>query len=128
MTNAVKHFRYKARGKRRIHQRPAAEHLAPDAEHLAACRPWLTAELAVVKPDVLGCLGAVAAQELLGPSVRVTRDRGRRLDAPSLAPAALVTAHPSSILRSRDKTERDSAFNALVDDLRAAACLLRPNR
>lgn len=105
---------------------PSISHPTPSISRHAG--PGLTAELAVVKPDVLGCLGAVAAQELLGPSVRVTRDRGRRLDAPSLAPAALVTAHPSSILRSRDKTERDSAFNALVDDLRAAACLLRPNR
>ena len=70
ITNAVKHFRFRARGKRRIHQRP-------DREHVQACRPWLDAELEVVKPDVLVCLGAVAAQGLLGSQVRVTKDRGR---------------------------------------------------
>jgi uracil-DNA glycosylase len=116
VTNAVKHFRYKARGKRRIHQKP-------DRSHIAACRPWLEAELAVVRPAVLVCLGATAAQALLGNDVRVLRDRGRPLDSP-LAPCAIVTVHPSSVLRARSEEERAAAFGALVDDLRAVATAL----
>jgi DNA polymerase len=116
VTNAVKHFRYKARGKRRIHQKP-------DRSHITACRPWLEAELAVVRPAVLVCLGATAAQALLGKDVRVLRDRGRPLESP-LAPCAIVTVHPSSVLRARSEEERDAAFGALVDDLRAVAAAL----
>jgi uracil-DNA glycosylase len=116
VTNVVKHFRYKARGKRRIHQRP-------DASHIAACRPWLEAELAVVRPAVLVCLGAVAAQALLGRQVRVTRDRGRPLESP-LADCAMVTVHPSSILRARDDDERRAAYRAFVDDLEQVAAAL----
>jgi uracil-DNA glycosylase len=114
VTNAVKHFRYKARGKRRIHQRPAAE-------HLRACRPWLDAELAVVEPDVLICLGAVAVESILGKQVKVTKDRGRVLADTGVAPSVVVTVHPSSILRSRDDDERHAAFASFVDDLRVAA-------
>jgi uracil-DNA glycosylase len=113
VTNAVKHFRYRARGKRRIHQRP-------DASHIAACRPWLDAELAVVRPRVLVCLGATAAQALLGRHVRVTKDRGRPLESP-LADCAMVTVHPSSILRARDDDERHVAYRAFVDDLEQVA-------
>jgi DNA polymerase len=113
VTNAVKHFRYEQRGKRRIHQRP-------EAVHVNACRPWLEAELEVVRPEVLVCLGAVAAQALLGRDVRVTRDRGRMLDSP-LAPHVTVTVHPSSILRSRGSDERAEAYGAFVADLRAVA-------
>src|SRR5690349_10671304 len=111
ITNAVKHFRFRARGKRRIHQRP-------DREHVQACRPWLDAELAVVKPDVLVCLGAVAAQSLLGNHVRVTKDRGRPIDS-DLAAFVTVTVHPSSILRAGD--EREDAYEEFVRDLAKVA-------
>lgn len=113
LTNVVKHFRYRARGKRRIHQRP-------EAVHVAACRPWLDAELAVVRPQVLVCLGAVAAQALIGRQVRVTRDRGVPLDSP-LAPCVMTTVHPSSILRAPDEAARRAAHDAFVADLRAVA-------
>jgi DNA polymerase len=116
LTNAVKHFKWKARGKRRIHQKP-------NAEEIAACRPWLDAELAVVKPDVLVALGATAAQALLGRGFRVTRDRGVPVDS-DLAPHVLATVHPSSILRARDEAERREAYAAFVADLRAVAKLL----
>jgi uracil-DNA glycosylase len=110
VTNAVKHFRYEQRGKRRIHQRPSAE-------HIGACRPWLDAELAVVQPRVLVCLGAVAAQALLGSKVKVTKDRGRPLES-ELAPVVLVTIHPSAILRERDEAAREQALEGFVADLR----------
>ena len=116
LTNAVKHFKWEPRGKRRIHQKP-------NRGEIAACRPWLEAELAVVAPEVLVCLGATAAQALLGREVRVTRDRGRLLDS-ALAPAALATVHPSSILRAPDEAARRSERAAFVDDLRVAANLL----
>ena len=116
LTNAVKHFKWKARGKRRIHQKP-------NAEEIAACRPWLDAELAVVKPDVLVALGATAAQALLGRGFRVTRERGVPVDS-DLAPNVLATVHPSSILRARDEAERREAYAAFVADLRAVAKLL----
>ena len=115
ITNAVKHFRFRARGKRRIHQRP-------DREHVQACRPWLDAELEVVEPDVLVCMGAVAAQGLLGSKVKVTQDRGRPLES-DLADVVLVTVHPSSILRAGDR--REEAYRAFVEDLEAVAQLLR---
>jgi uracil-DNA glycosylase len=113
VTNAVKHFRYEQRGKRRIHQRPAAE-------HIKACRPWLDAELEVVKPRVLVCLGAVAAQALLGSKVRVTKDRGKPLES-ELAPVVLVTIHPSAILRERDEASRKRAYGSFVSDLEVVA-------
>jgi uracil-DNA glycosylase family protein len=116
VTNVVKHFRYRARGKRRIHQKP-------DAVHVAACRPWLDAELAIVRPRVLVCLGATAAQALVGRHVRVTRDRGRPLDSP-LAETVLATVHPSSLLRAPDEAARREAYAAFVEDLRAAAAAL----
>jgi uracil-DNA glycosylase len=116
VTNAVKHFRYRQRGKRRIHQRP-------DASHLAACRPWLDAELAVVRPDALVCLGATAAQSLLGRGVRVTKDRGKPIES-ELAPWVMVTVHPSSVLRARTDEERRTAYRAFVEDLRAVAARL----
>lgn len=118
VTNAVKHFRWRARGKRRIHQRP-------DAVHVAACRPWLDAELALVRPRVLVCLGAVAAHALVGRHVRVTQDRGRPLDS-ELAPFVLATVHPSSLLRAPDEAARREAYAAFVADLRALAALLEP--
>ena len=116
LTNVVKHFKWKARGKRRIHQKP-------NAEEITACRPWLEAELTVVKPDVLVALGATAAQALLGRGFRVTRERGVPVDS-DLAPNVLATVHPSSILRARDEAERREAYEAFVADLRAVAKLL----
>ena len=113
LTNAVKHFKWRARGKRRLHQ-------TPRAGEIEACRPWLEAELKAVKPTGLLALGATAAKALFGPSVRVTRDRGQLLDSP-LAPVAALTLHPSAILRLRDHDEREEALTILVDDLRLVA-------
>jgi len=115
VTNVVKHFHFRERGKRRIHQRP-------EAEHIRACRPWLDAELAVVKPRVLVCLGAVAAQALLGRGVRVTKDRGALLES-ELAERVFVTVHPSSILRAQDE-DRKQAYADFVRDLRRVAAEL----
>ena len=113
VTNVVKHFHYEQRGKRRIHQRPRAE-------HIHACRPWLDAELAAVKPHVLVCLGAVPAQALVGRQVKVTQDRGQPLES-ELAPVVMVTVHTSSILRARDEVERREAYLGFVADLRRVA-------
>ncbi len=98
VTNVVKHFKWQARGKRRIHQKP-------NAGEIAACRPWLDAELEALRPQALVCLGATAAQALLGRQFRVTRDRGRLLES-ALAPLTLATVHPSSILRAPDEEAR----------------------
>jgi uracil-DNA glycosylase family protein len=109
ITNAVKHFKWKPRGKRRLHQ-------TPRVGEVLACRPWLEAELEAVAPRALVALGATAARSVFGPEVKVMRDRGRLLeDAP--APIATVTVHPSAIVRVRDEEEREDAFAALVDDL-----------
>jgi len=116
LTNAVKHFKWEPRGKRRIHQKP-------NAREIAACRPWLEAELEVVAPQVLVCLGATAARALLGPSVRVTKDRGRPLET-ELAAVAFATVHPSSILRAPDEQSRRRERALFVDDLRVAAAAL----
>ncbi len=117
ITNVVKHFRYTLRGKRRIHQKP-------DRIQVSACFPWLEAELHIVAPDVLVCLGATAAQALLGSHIRVGRDRGRPLDS-ELAELVTITAHPSSILRARGDAERDEAMGAFVSDLKGVATWLR---
>jgi DNA polymerase len=110
VTNAVKHFKWKARGKRRIHDKPNR------AEQMA-CRPWLEAEIAIVKPHALVLMGATAAQSLLGSSFRVTQYRG--VEIPSdLAELVTATIHPSAVLRSDD---REAMFNGLVDDLRFVA-------
>ncbi len=109
ITNVVKHFRYKARGKRRIHQKP-------DRWQVSACLPWLEAEIAMVHPDALVCLGATAAQALLGSQVRIGRDRGRPMPS-DLAEHVTVTAHPSSILRAEDDRDRQEAMAQLVADL-----------
>jgi uracil-DNA glycosylase len=116
VTNAVKHFKWTPRGKRRIHQKP-------NAAETAACRPWLDAELDVVEPDVLVALGATAAQALLGRGFRVTKERGVPVDS-DLAPNVLATVHPSSILRARDEAERREAYDAFVADLKVVAGLL----
>jgi DNA polymerase len=116
VTNVVKHFRYKARGKRRIHQRP-------DRWQINACLPWLSAELEVVKPAAVVCLGATAGQALLGSQIRIGRDRGRPIES-DLAELVTVTAHPSSILRARSADEREQAMGAFVADLSAVASWL----
>lgn len=113
VTNAVKHFRYRARGKRRIHQRP-------DRWQVRACYPWLEAELALVAPEALVLMGATAAQALLGPQTKVGESRGRRLDS-DLAAIVTVTVHPSSILRVTGSDERRRAMDAFVGDLHAVA-------
>jgi DNA polymerase len=113
VTNVVKHFHFSERGKRRIHQRPRAE-------HIKACRPWLDAELAVVKPQVLVCLGAVPAQALVGRHVKVTQDRGKPLES-ELAPVVMVTVHPSSILRAPDEEARAEAYRGFLADLKEVA-------
>jgi uracil-DNA glycosylase len=117
VTNVVKHFKWIPRGKRRIHQRP-------NAEEITACRPWLEAELQVVKPRVMVCLGATAAKALLGSDFRVTRDRGKLVES-DLAPIATGTVHPSSILRIDDADERRVARDELADDLREVARWIR---
>jgi DNA polymerase len=116
VTNAVKHFKWEARGKRRIHKKP-------NWSEQMACRPWLQAELEAVEPKVLVALGATAAQSLLGRDFRVTKDRGRPLES-ELAPHVVATVHPSSILRQRSEDERQSAMADLVSDLKVVARLL----
>jgi len=115
VTNVVKHFKWQARGKRRIHQKP-------NWSEIAACRPWLEAELAVVEPRVLVCLGATAAQALLDRQFRVTRERGRPVES-DLAEHVIATVHPSSILRSDPET-REQEYAAFVEDLKVVARLL----
>jgi DNA polymerase len=114
VTNVVKHFKWEPRGKRRIHQRP-------NAAEVAACRVWLDTELAFLKPKVLVCLGATAAQALLGRQFRVSRQRGVPVES-ELAPVVMATVHPSSILRSDD---RDTEMALFVEDLRQVAKALR---
>jgi uracil-DNA glycosylase len=116
LTNAVKHFKWKPRGKRRLHQ-------TPRAGEIEACKPWLEAELAAVQPAAVLALGATAARALYGPKVKVTKDRGRPLNSP-LAPVAAVTIHPSAILRLRDHDEREAEFAGFVADLEAVAAAL----
>jgi len=113
LTNAVKHFRWVRRGKRRLHEKP-------NSQQVRACRPWLEAEVKAVKPRLMVLLGATAAQAVLGPTFRVTRDRGKVLETP-LGIAGLATVHPSSILRSPDDESRDQAMDAFVRDLKVAA-------
>jgi uracil-DNA glycosylase len=116
VTNAVKHFKWVGRGKRRIHQKP-------NWSEMAACRPWLEAELAAVKPKVLVPLGATAAQSLLGRQFRVTKQRGVPVES-DLAPYVVATVHPSSILRQETEDERAAAMRDLIADLKVVAKLL----
>lgn len=113
VTNVVKHFKWEARGKRRIHKKP-------NASEIRACRPWLDGELSVVKPRFVVCLGATAAQALLGPKFRVTQQRGAFVDS-DLADYVTATIHPSSILRAPDDDARREQFEGLVGDLRLVA-------
>ena len=112
VTNVVKHFKWELRGKRRIHQKP-------NSREIAACRPWLDAELRLVRPRLLVCLGATAAQSLLGPSFRVTRDRGKVLGS-EIASKVMATVHPSSLLRQPDEESREREYAQFVADLRVA--------
>ena len=115
ITNVVKHFKWQARGKRRIHQKP-------NWSEIAACRPWLEAELEVIEPRVLVCLGATAAQALLGRDFRVSRQRGELVES-DLAEKVIATVHPSSILRADDET-REREYQELVRDLTTVAKLV----
>ncbi len=113
VTNVVKHFKWEPRGKRRIHKKP-------NAREVAACRPWLEAEISLLKPKVIVCLGATAAQALLGPQFRVTRQRGQFIES-KLAPYIMATVHPSSILRAPDDETRRDERRRFVDDLKRIA-------
>jgi DNA polymerase len=110
VTNVVKHFKWEPRGKRRIHAKP-------NAAEIAACRPWLETEIALVKPRVIVCLGATAAQALLGKAFKVTAHRGERVES-DLAPFVMATVHPSSLLRAPDEETRRRETKRFVDDLR----------
>jgi len=120
LTNAVKHFRYEQRGKRRIHQ-------TPDLVHLVACQPWLIAETAAVRPSVVVALGGTAARSVLGRPAKITAERGTVLTAPGPLGEVpvVVTTHPSAVLRLRGKPEFDEAFRRLVADLHVAATVGR---
>lgn len=117
VSNVVKHFKWTPKGKRRIHQKP-------NSAEITACVPWLREELARVQPTVLVCLGATAAQALLGRTFKVTQQRGKPVDS-DLAPCVMATVHPSSILRSRDDESRRLEMKAFVSDLEAAAARVR---
>ncbi len=120
VTNVVKHFRYKQRGQRRIHQ-------TPERIHIEACRPWLDAEIQVVAPQALVCLGATAAHALLGRHIRIGHDRGQPQDS-DLAELVTLTAHPSSILRARGDDERAAAMEAFVADLSTIGAWMTAHR
>src|SRR3989454_11134990 len=112
VTNAVKHFKWEPRGKRRIHQKPTSR-------EVAACRPWLEAELRIVRPKLLVVLGSTAGQAIFGPSFRVTRERGKVLSS-KLALKVVATVHPSSLLRQPDEESREREYQRFVVDLRVA--------
>jgi len=112
VTNAVKHFKWEPRGKRRIHKKP-------NSREIAACRPWLEAELRIVRPKLVVCLGATAAQTIFGPAFRVTRERGKLLSS-DLAPKVVATVHPSSLLRQPDEESRKREYASFVADLKVA--------
>lgn len=112
ITNAVKHFKWEPRGKRRIHQKP-------NSREIAACQPWLEAELRIVEPKLVVAMGATAAQTIFGPSFRVTRERGKVLSS-KVAPRVLATVHPSSLLRQPDEESREREYKHFVSDLRIA--------
>jgi uracil-DNA glycosylase family protein len=118
VTNAVKHFKWEPRGKLRLHKNPSAREVAD-------CRPWLLAEIAAARPKILLCLGATAAQSLLGPSFRVTQQRGKVQSGPA-GQRVVATVHPASIVRIRDTKERSAAFDHFVEDLRSAVASITP--
>jgi uracil-DNA glycosylase len=112
VTNAVKHFKWEPRGKRRLHKKP-------NSREIAACRPWLEAELRIIRPEVLVCLGSTAAQAIFGSGFRVTRERGKLLSS-TFAARVIATVHPSSLLRQPDEEARRREYGLFVKDLRAA--------
>jgi DNA polymerase len=120
ITNVVKHFKWIPKGKRRIHQKPGGR-------EIGACLPWLEAEIQLVKPEVLVCLGATAAQTLLGKSFRVSTQHGQVVSHPQV-PHAVATVHPSSILRKPTPAERHEELERFIQDLRAVAGLLNGRR
>jgi uracil-DNA glycosylase len=117
VTNVVKHFKWEPRGKRRIHKKP-------NAQEIAACHPWLQAEIALIKPKVIVALGATAAQALLGRQFRVTKQRGQLIES-TLAPYVMATVHPSSILRAPDDETRRLEHRRFVDDLKKLAQIIK---
>ena len=117
VTNVVKHFKWEPRGKRRIHKKP-------NVTEIAACRPWLETEIALVKPEVIVALGATAAQALLGPQFRVTKQRGEFIPS-TLAPYVMATVHPSSILRAPDDETRQLELRRFIDDLKKLAKVIK---
>jgi DNA polymerase len=117
LTNAVKHFKWTARGKRRLHAKPSAR-------EAAACRPWLEAEMATVRPRIIVCMGATAAASLLGPAFRLTRHRGEFMEGTGWAALVTATIHPSAVLRMPDEAARRAAMAGLVEDLRGVAVRL----
>jgi len=117
VTNVVKHFKWEPRGKRRIHKKP-------NSTEIAACRPWLETEIALVKPQVIVALGATAAQALLGPQFRVTKQRGEFIPS-TLAPYVMATVHPSSILRAPDDETRQLELRRFIDDLKKLARVIK---
>lgn len=119
VTNVVKHFKWEPRGKRRIHKKP-------NSSEITACRPWLEAEIALIKPKVIVCLGATAAQALLGPRFLVSKQRGQFIDS-TLAPYIMATVHPSSILRALDEETRHAEKRRFIDDLKKVARVISKN-
>jgi DNA polymerase len=117
VTNVVKHFKWEPKGKLRIHKKPRAS-------EINACRPWLDAEIDRIEPQVLVCLGATAAQALLGSSFRVSEQRGQLIKS-SLAPKVVATVHPSSLLRINDEQERHREMDRFIDDIKQVAALLK---
>jgi len=113
VTNAVKHFRFTQRGKRRLHEKP-------NTQQVRACKPWLESEISVVKPHIIVLLGATAAQAVMGPAFRVSKQRGEIMPSP-LGIAVLATVHPSSILRATDDASREAAMASFIADLKVAA-------
>ena len=119
VTNVVKHFKWEPRGKRRIHKKP-------NSSEITACRPWLEAEIALIKPKVIVCLGATAAKALLGPRFLVSKQRGQFIES-TLAPYIMATVHPSSILRAPDEETRHVEKRRFIDDLKKVARVISKN-
>jgi uracil-DNA glycosylase len=120
VTNAVKHFKFEERGKRRLHKKPRMS-------EIKACNPWLEAEMSIIKPEVIVCLGATAAQALLGAKYRLTQERGRFVEH-RLAPLVTATIHPSAVLRAPDAEQRHEEYRKFVADLKSVRNLLAPKK
>jgi DNA polymerase len=120
VTNAVKHFKFEERGKRRIHKKPRVS-------EVKACHPWLEAEISLVQPEIIVCLGATAAQALLGPKFRLTKERGKFVEHP-WGPHVTATIHPSAVLRAPDAEQRDQEYREFVDDLKRVRNVLASNK